>query len=153
MALTLLSPAFADGDPIPQKYARTHNNLFPPLKWIGVPDATRSLALVVEDPDAPSGLFRHCGIFNIRPTWDGLPESADTIPGPAPRFSENDFGYARYDGPQPPKGDGVHHYHFRLAALRVSSLSVPSAAGAKLMWDAALKHTLAQATLTGTFEV
>jgi hypothetical protein len=60
MTLTLLSPAFADGDPIPQKYARTHDNLFPPLKWNGVPDATQSLALVVEKT-----LMRQAGSFDI----------------------------------------------------------------------------------------
>ena len=153
MVLTLVSPAFADGDAIPPKYTRIHENLFPPLKWSGVPDGTRSFALVVEDADAPSGIFRHCGIFNIRPTLKGLPESVDTVPGQAPRFSENDFGNARYDGPQPPKDHGVHHYHFRLAALDVPNLSVPSSAGAGLMWNAARKYILAQATLTGTFEV
>lgn len=152
MALTLMSPAFADGEPIPKKYTRNGENLFPPLKWTGVPDGTRSFALVVEDPDAPSGLFRHCGMFNIPPTKDGLPESVDTSPDQGPRYSENDFGNARYDGPQPPKGHGVHHYHFRLAALDVPSLTIPGTAGVKVMWDEANKHILAKAVLTGTFE-
>ncbi|MBB3148387.1 hypothetical protein FHS21_004834 [Phyllobacterium trifolii] len=58
MVLTLVSPAFADGDAIPPKYTRIHENLFPPLKWSGVPDGTRSFALVVEDADAPTGIFR-----------------------------------------------------------------------------------------------
>lgn len=152
MTLTLISPAFADGEAIPTKYTRNHENLFPPLKWSGVPDGTRSLALVIEDPDAPSGVFRHCAIFNIPATWKDLPEGADTVVGKGLRFAENDFGNARYDGPQPPKGHGVHHYHFRLAALDVPSLSVPGMAGAKLMWREARKHTLAQAVLIGTFE-
>jgi Raf kinase inhibitor-like YbhB/YbcL family protein len=109
--------------------------------------------LIVEDPDAPSGTFRHCGIFNIPAEVNELQESADTAPGGGPRFSENDFGNARYDGPQPPRGHGVHHYHFRLAALDVANLSVPSSAGVEAMWREARKHILAQADLTGTFEV
>ncbi len=124
MTLTLMSPAFADGEPIPIKYTRNGGNLFPPLKWTGVPDGTRSFALVVEDPDAPSGLFRHCGMFNIAPTANNLSESVDTSPDQGPRYSENDFGNARYDGPQPPKGHGVHRYNFRLVALDVPNLTI-----------------------------
>lgn len=152
MALTLMSPAFADGEPIPKKYTRNGENLFPPLKWTGVPVGTRSFALVVEDPDAPSGLFRHCGMFNIPPTENSLPESVDTSPDQGPRYSENDFGNARYDGPQPPKGHGVHRYHLRLVALDVPNLTIPGTAGVKVMWDEANKHILAEAVLTGTFE-
>ena len=152
MTLTLMSPAFADGAPIPPKHSRNGENLFPPLKWSGAPEETRSFALMVEDPDAPSGLFRHCGVSNIPADWQMLGESADTAPGKAPRFFENDFGNARYDGPQPPAGHGRHRYRFRLVALDVPNLPVPANAGAKMMWDEARKHALAEATLTGTFQ-
>jgi Raf kinase inhibitor-like YbhB/YbcL family protein len=153
MSLTLVSSAFAEGGKIPEKYSRIGENLFPPLAWNGAPDGVQSFALIVEDPDAPSGTFRHCGIFNIPAEVNELPESADTAPGGGLRFSENDFGNARYDGPQPPKGHGVHHYYFRLAALDVPNLSVPSSAGIEAMWREARKHTLSQASLSGTFEV
>ncbi|MDX3927047.1 MAG: YbhB/YbcL family Raf kinase inhibitor-like protein [Shinella sp.] len=153
MALTLISPTFAEDQPIPEKHARNGENLFPPLKWSGVPEGTRSFALVVEDPDAPRGTFRHCGISNIPADWQELPESADTAPGKAPRFYKNDFGNARYDGPQPPRGDGAHHYVFRLAALDVPSLTVPDAAGVETMWNEARKHVLTEATLTGTYRL
>ena len=153
MSLTLISPAFADGERIPEKYARDGENLFPPLKWSGRPENTRSFVLIVEDPDAPRGTFRHCGVFNIPADRDGLPESVDTRPGSGPRFARNDFGDARYDGPQPPKGHGTHHYHFRLAALDVPHLTVPASAGVELLWKEASKHALAEADLVGTFEV
>ncbi|MGI0524733.1 YbhB/YbcL family Raf kinase inhibitor-like protein [Rhizobium giardinii] len=153
MSLTLVSSAFPDGGKIPRKFSRLGENLFPPLTWTGAPDGVQSYALIVEDPDAPSGTFRHCGIFNIPAEVNELRESADTAPGGGPRFSENDFGNARYDGPQPPRGHGVHHYHFRLAALDVPNLSVPSSAGIAAMWREARKHILEQADLTGTFEV
>jgi Raf kinase inhibitor-like YbhB/YbcL family protein len=152
VTLTLISPAFADGETIPIKYTRNGENLFPPLKWTGVPEGTRSFALVVEDPDAPRGLFRHCGMFNIPSTANSLAESVDTSPDRGPRYSQNDFGNARYDGPQPPQGHGVHHYHFRLAALDVPSLTTPGTAGVEVMWNEANKHALAKAVLTGTFE-
>ncbi|MGK9054231.1 YbhB/YbcL family Raf kinase inhibitor-like protein [Neorhizobium petrolearium] len=114
MTLTLISPAFADGEPIPVKYTRLGENLMPPLKWSGPPEQTKSYVLIVEDPDAPNGTFRHCGAFNIPANWNELSQSADTAPDGGPSFSQNDFGNARYDGPQPPKGHGLHHYHFRL---------------------------------------
>ncbi|MFA1622025.1 YbhB/YbcL family Raf kinase inhibitor-like protein [Rhizobium mongolense] len=152
MALTLMSPAFTQDNPIPKKYARSGENLFPPLKWGGAPQGTRSFALIVEDPDAPRGTFRHCGIANIPSDWDALAESADTAPENAPRFYKNDFGNARYDGPQPPRGDKAHHYIFRLAALDVPKLSVPGDAGIASMWNEARKHMLAEASITGTYQ-
>jgi Raf kinase inhibitor-like YbhB/YbcL family protein len=151
--MNLVSPAFAEGAQIPQKFSRLGDNVFPPLKWSGAPVEARSYVLMVEDPDAPSGTFRHCGVFNIPADWTELPESADTMSGAAPRFAENDFGNIHYDGPQPPKGHGVHHYHFRIAALDVPDLSVPASAGVEAMWREAKKHTLSQASLMGTFEV
>lgn len=153
MSLTLISPAFAEGERIPDRHTRDGDNLLPPVKWNGVPEGTKSLALIVEDPDAPRGTFRHLGVFNIPASWEGLAESADTINGGGPRFAVNDFGMARYDGPQPPKGHGVHHYHFKLAALDVPNLTIPAAAGVEAIWKAACKHTLEEAELVGTFEV
>lgn len=153
MPLTMISPAFSQGERIPDKHARDGENLLPPLKWSGVPEGTRSFTLIVEDPDAPSGTFRHLGVYNIPATWEGLPESADTRGGGGPRFAVNDFGHARYDGPQPPKGHGTHHYHFRLAALDVPHLTVPASAGVEALWKEACKHKLDEAELVGTFAV
>jgi hypothetical protein len=153
MSLVLISPAFDQGAQIPEKFSRFGENSFPPLIWNGAPSHVQSYALLVEDPDAPSGTFHHCGIFDIPADWDGLPESTHGHPEARPRFAENDFGNIRYDGPQPPKGHGVHHYHFKLAALDVPSLSVPASAGVEAMWREAKKHCLSQAELVGTFEV
>jgi Raf kinase inhibitor-like YbhB/YbcL family protein len=152
MPLVLTSAAFEDGAPIPVKHTRLGENIAPPLSWAGAPPDARSFALIVEDPDAPRGTFRHWGVYNIPSERSGLSGSSDTVPGGGPRFCENDFGNARYDGPQPPKGHGVHHYHFKLAALDVPSLSIPSSAGIDTMWKEAKKHAIADASLTGTFE-
>src|SRR5690606_5678044 len=117
MAFTLESPAFENGQTIPEAYVREGGNLSPPLRWSGAPAGTRSFLLVVEDPDAPRGVFRHWAVYDIVAERTELPEGTA---GPE-RFRQgvNDFGNDRYDGPRPPKGHGIHHYHFRLSALDV----------------------------------
>ncbi|NTJ63367.1 YbhB/YbcL family Raf kinase inhibitor-like protein [Agrobacterium rhizogenes] len=151
MALTLISKAFAEDAPIPSKHALDGENVFPPLAWGGAPEKTQSFALIIEDPDAPGGTFRHCGIANIPAEWSGLVENVDTMQEQALRFYKNDFGNARYDGPQPPDGDSPHRYVFRLAALNVPRMTLPEAAGAEAMWQKVKKHMLAEASLTGTY--
>ncbi|MGH0277240.1 YbhB/YbcL family Raf kinase inhibitor-like protein [Sinorhizobium meliloti] len=152
MTFSLISPVFADGQPIPQKYTRSGENLFPPLKWTGTPEATQSFALIVEDPDAVSGLFRHCSIINIPGSWTELPQAVDTGPERGIKFIRNDFGNARYDGPQPPSGTGVHRYRFRLAALDAANLSIPDDVGAAEAWERACKHLIGEAEIVGTYE-
>jgi len=80
MPLTLISPAFADGEELPAKYARSKDNLSPPLRWSGVPDQACSLALVLEDPDAPNGVFHHWAIYDLPSERAGLPESVEMGP-------------------------------------------------------------------------
>ncbi|ACP22552.1 putative phosphatidylethanolamine-binding protein (plasmid) [Sinorhizobium fredii NGR234] len=151
MTFSLMSPAFAEGQPIPKKYTRFGENIFPPLKWTGTPDGTQSFALIVEDPDAVRGVFRHCAIVNIPGSWTELAEAVDTGPEHAIKFIRNDFGNARYDGPQPPAGTGVHHYHFKLAALNIRNISLPDDIGAVHAFAEAGKHRIAEATLIGTY--
>jgi Raf kinase inhibitor-like YbhB/YbcL family protein len=151
MPFTLTSPAFAEGEAIPRKYARDRDNLSPPLKWAGAPAKTRSFALVVEDPDAPHGTFHHWAVYNIDAAADRLGESVETGPDKH-AYARNDFGVARYDGPEPPPGDPPHHYCFRLYALDVPSLAVARSAGAAELKHEAEKHALARAELTGTYQ-
>ncbi len=153
MPLTLISPAFADGERMPEKYTQDADNLSPPLRWAGVPPEARSLMLLVEDPDAPGGTFRHWAVYNIPPDRDGLPESVETGPNAVSlRFGRNDFGNARWDGPAPPPGHGPHRYRFRLAALDTAHLAVPSDAGAASLWNEARKHLVEEADLTAVYE-
>ncbi|MGM4984446.1 YbhB/YbcL family Raf kinase inhibitor-like protein [Rhizobium sp. OK494] len=152
MAFTLISKVFAEDEPIPRKYASDGKNLFPPLAWSGAPNKTQSFALIIEDPDASSGTFHHCGIANIPGQWAGLVESIDTMQERALRFYRNDFGNSRYDGPQPPSGDPPHRYIFRLAALYVPRLTLPEAVGVETMWRKLRKHMLAEASLTGIYQ-
>jgi Raf kinase inhibitor-like YbhB/YbcL family protein len=153
MAFTLESPAFRNGGEIPRKYARSGENVPPPLTWKDVPSGTKSLALVVEDPDAPSGTFRHWGIYDIAPERSQLLEGT-TAGATTEKLGHgvNDFGNPHYDGPQPPKGHGVHHYHFRLAALDVDALHLGPKAKVDDILGKAQPHVLAEAELVGTYE-
>jgi Raf kinase inhibitor-like YbhB/YbcL family protein len=111
-AITVTSPAFSDGGAIPPRYTCDGEDTSPSLNWTGVPPEAVSLALVMDDPDAPAGTFTHWLVWNISPDTEGLPESTageGTVQG------TNDLGVIGYGGPCPPAG--VHRYRFRILAL------------------------------------
>ncbi|HEY3778716.1 MAG TPA: YbhB/YbcL family Raf kinase inhibitor-like protein [Rhizomicrobium sp.] len=147
MTFALSSPAFAANGKIPQTHAQAGRNISPPLSWSGVPEQAKSLVLIVEDPDAPVGTFTHWAAYDIPPDRRELPEAAHGL-----KQGRNDMGHARYDGPKPPKGHGLHHYHFRLSALDVPSLDLPADASYREIKAAVRGHTLAETELVGTFE-
>jgi Raf kinase inhibitor-like YbhB/YbcL family protein len=152
MPFTITSPAFQNGEVIPLRYTRDGENLSPPLEWRDAPPETKSYMLIVEDPDAPSRTFRHWAMYNIPASETGLPEGASGQgPGKAGE-GVNGFRNARYDGPQPPKGHGPHHYHFRLAALDVPRLDIPASARAEDIWTTAQPHVVAEAEVVGVYE-
>lgn len=151
--MQLHTPAFKHGTRIPRRYSGDGDDLSPPLEWTGAPDGTRSFALVVEDPDAPRGHFRHWGVYDIAADRDGLPEGAGSgTPARPLGLTHNDFGHARYNGPLPPHGHGVHHYHFRLFALDVAHLDLPEQARVGDLLAALEGHVLASAELTGLYD-
>lgn len=152
MAFMITSPAFDSGDVIPTRYTRDGENLSPPLEWQEAPPETKSFLILVEDPDAPSGTFRHWAIYNLPASETGLPEGASGQSQGGAGEGVNGFGNARYDGPQPPKGHGPHHYHFRLAALDVPQLNVSTSAKAEDIWAKAQPHIIAEAEMVGTYE-
>jgi Raf kinase inhibitor-like YbhB/YbcL family protein len=153
MALTLEAPAFAPGQRSPEQFARDSANVSPRLEWSGAPMDTRSYALVVEDPDAPYGTFRHWAAYDIPGDAEWLDEGAGSgTRGAAIRMAANDWGDAKYDGPQPPAGRGTHRYRFRLFALDVPRLGLPDDATADQVLEAAREHSIAEADLVGTFE-
>jgi Raf kinase inhibitor-like YbhB/YbcL family protein len=153
MAFRLASPAFAEGQRIPERYSRDGGNVSPPLEWHEAPRNTRSFAVVVEDPDAPRGTFRHWAVYNVPPAYQGLGENTGSMNSGIPlEMAVNDFGNRTYDGPQPPQGHGVHHYHFRLLALDVPELRLPAKATVKDVLDAAHPHVIAAAETVGTFQ-
>jgi Raf kinase inhibitor-like YbhB/YbcL family protein len=145
--ISLTSDAFTDGQQIPAQFSCDGANRSPALKWGEPPQGTRSFALVIDDPDAPSGTFRHWAAYDI-------PASARGIAGGEKAGTEvtNDAGTVGYTGPCPPPGNGVHHYHFKLFALDVDRLNL--AAGAKVadVAAAASAHAIGQGELVGTYE-
>jgi Raf kinase inhibitor-like YbhB/YbcL family protein len=149
MTFQLTSPAFSDGGNIPDKYSRDGSNISPPLVWSDVPDGTKSLALIMDDPDAPSGLFVHWILYGIPTNINKIAEGEhvpSTIPGS--RHGHNGFGTLGYDGPQPPKG--THRYYFHLFALNKDPALKSGATQSEL--NVAMQgHILAEAQLMGRF--
>jgi len=143
----LKSDAFQDGQPIPTEFTCDGANQTPTLHWGDPPAGTRSFALVIDDPDAPSGTFRHWGVFDI-------PASARSIGGNQRIGTEvsNDKGTKGYTGPCPPNGNGVHHYHFKLFALDTDKLGLSADAKVVDVENAARQHAIAEGELVGTYE-
>jgi Raf kinase inhibitor-like YbhB/YbcL family protein len=142
----LHSSAFDHGGPIQRRHSREGEDLSPPLSWSAVPQGTRSLALLVDDPDAPAGTFRHWLGWRLGPGAEGLGEREA-----APVEGRNDFGTSGYRGPCPPPRHGRHRYSFRLYALD-SDPDLPPGAGKRELERALDGHTQAVAELIGTYE-
>jgi Raf kinase inhibitor-like YbhB/YbcL family protein len=142
----LTSTAFEEGQPIPERYSCDGDNASPPLSWASLPEGTRSVALIVHDPDAPSGDFTHWVGWNIDPEAGGLDEGAH-----APREGTNGFGETGYDGPCPPADDGAHRYVHELFALD-TELELEPEASREQLEDAIDGHVLGGAELVGTYE-
>jgi Raf kinase inhibitor-like YbhB/YbcL family protein len=141
----LTSPAFEHGGEVPPRHTGDGEDVSPQLVWQGVPDGTRSLALVVHDPDAPSGDFVHWVAWGIDPGEEMLAEGAS-----APSEGANGFGDAGYRGPAPPPGHGDHRYFFRLHALDVEPELDPGASREELE-RAVEGHVVATAELVGRY--
>ncbi|MFB6104936.1 MAG: YbhB/YbcL family Raf kinase inhibitor-like protein [Halobacteriaceae archaeon] len=150
MTLTLSSPAFGDGDPIPPEYGYTDRNVNPPLTFTGAPDDAVSLALVMDDPDAvePAGkIWDHWVVWNIDPGRTEIPEDWD-IDGNGAETGTNDYGERGYGGPNPP--DGKHMYRFELYALD-TSLDLSTDTDADALRDAIEGTVLETAALHGSY--
>lgn len=151
MPLMLASPAFPPGGAIPAEYTCSGADISPPLTWSGVPAGAKSLVLVVEDPDAPSGTFRHWAVFDIPARAHELAAGyRANRPAGALRQARNDFGGLGYGGPCPPPGP-AHHYQFRLLAIGRPRLDLSSSATALEVLQAAQPYVIQRAELVGTF--
>lgn len=117
--MQLKSSAFENEERIPRQYTCEGDNLSPPFSWDGVPKEAKKLALVVDDPDAPGGMFTHWVVYNLPvvPTQLKEGESLEDRLSEGMREGFNDFGRQGYGGPCPPRGHGEHRYFFRLYAL------------------------------------
>lgn len=151
--MDITSPAFDHGGAIPARYTCEGVDISPPLQWRNVPNGTRSLVLIVDDPDAPDPrapkmTWVHWVLANLPPEIDGLPEGVDALPGRTVQ-GRNDWNRTGYGGPCPPVGR--HRYVHKLYALDtlLTGLAQPS----KPQVEAAMRgHVLAHAELVGTYE-
>lgn len=152
MSLRVSSDAFQQNQSIPEHYTREGANVSPTLSWQGEPSQTASFALIVEDPDAPRGVFTHWVCFNIPAQTHGLPPGVPqrgTL-GEGMVQGRNDFGDIGYDGAQPPSGP-PHHYHFSVYALD-TKLPLREGASKQDVLHAMQGHILEQAELIGLFQ-
>ena len=144
-SLTVTSSAFSDGGKIPKKYTCDDSNVSPPLRIEKLPKAVKSLALIVDDPDAPGRTWTHWLVWNIDPKATEIGENS--VPQDAVQGT-SDFGSARYGGPCPPSGS--HRYYFRAFALD-AVLSLPSSATKSAVEKAMAGHIIAKGSLMGTY--
>ena len=155
MALSISSPAFSAGGAIPATFTCEGQDLSPELTWSGVPTGTKSLALIVDDPDAPDPakpktVYVHGVLFNIPASATGLPQAvaAGSLP-PGTQEGTNDWNRTGYGGPCPPVGR--HRYFFKLFALD-TVLNGLGAATKKDLLNAMQGHILEQAEVIGTYK-
>ena len=151
--MTISSPSFADGGEMAKKFTCDGVDVSPQLTWSGAPAATKSFALVVDDPDAPAGTWNHWAIWNIPGRLHGLPEGVAKTSHLPDGSSQgvNDFKRSGYNGPCPPAGKG-HRYYFKLFALD-ENLEVTSQDAGKPELEKAMKgHILAQAEWMGRYK-
>jgi Raf kinase inhibitor-like YbhB/YbcL family protein len=150
MTLKLTSTAFVEGAAIPARHTCDGENLSPPLAWEGVPEGTKTLALVADDPDAPRGTWVHWVVYGIPAATRTLPENlpARETLDDGTRQGTNDFQKPGYGGPCPPSG--THRYYFKLYALD-TDLTLPPAATKDQLLKALDTHILAQGELMGRY--
>ncbi|HYT90272.1 MAG TPA: YbhB/YbcL family Raf kinase inhibitor-like protein [Gemmataceae bacterium] len=151
MTIALSSPAFREGETIPQQYTGDGKDVSPALQWTAVPEGTRSLVLICDDPDAPRGTWTHWVLFNlpadVRELAEGVPPKEELANGA--RQGKNDFKKIGYGGPAPPRGK-PHRYFFKLYALD-TSLDLKAGASKDEVVAAMKGHVLGEGQLMGKY--
>lgn len=140
--LIITSPAFSEGSDIPAKYSCKGDNINPAIRIGSIPSDAKSLAVIVEDPDAPRGIFDHWVAWNLRPLNTIEENSKDGVQG------NNSKGKTGYTGPCPPSG--THRYQFKVYALD-EMLELPVGTNKENLMNAMKEHVIAGGELTGKF--
>ena len=151
MEIKITSSAFEDGGLIPAQYTCDAKDISPPLQWEAVPDATASIAVICDDPDAPMGTWVHWVLFNLPGDTKELAENFpddETLPD-GTRQGITDFGSTGYGGPCPPSG--THRYFFKIYALDKKIELATIADKAKLL-EAMAGHIIGQGQLVGKYK-
>jgi Raf kinase inhibitor-like YbhB/YbcL family protein len=151
MEIKVTSSAFAEGGLIPAKYTCDGSDISPPLQWEAVPEGTKSIALISDDPDAPMGTWVHWVLFNLPAETKKLEENIPpdkTLPNGA-RQGTTDFKRIGYGGPCPPSG--THRYYFKIYALD-TKLDLATGAKKSELLKAMEGHILGQGQLMGKYK-
>lgn len=143
--MIIASEAFKNNDYIPGKYTCDGLNVNPPLRFADIPEGTVSLALIVDDPDSPSGVWTHWLVWNVTPDTSSIAENSIPAGSSSGRTT---FGESKYGGPCP--GSGTHHYEFKLYALD-TRLNLPPSASKTELETAMQGHVIIDAKLTGLY--
>ena len=144
-SLSISAPAFGVGKPMPAKFADKGENLSPGLQIRNVPANAKSLVMIVDDPDSPSGLWTHWLVWNLPATTSVIAEAA--LPTGAVQ-GQNSFGRDRYDGPAPPSG--THRYYFHVFALD-TTLPLPEGSSRDALISAMKGHIVGTGETFGTY--
>ncbi|MCL7413792.1 MAG: YbhB/YbcL family Raf kinase inhibitor-like protein [ANME-2 cluster archaeon] len=150
--ISISSEAFEDGSSIPVEHTCDGDDRSPALSWEGIPNGTRSIALIMDDPDAPGRTFVHWVIYNIPADSVGLPAAVpkDTSLNDGSTQGKNDFGKIGYNGPCPPPGK-PHRFFFKVYALD-TRLNLKSDVTRSQLESAMKGHILAQGNITGKYQ-
>lgn len=143
--MNISSPAFVHQQKIPSQYTCSGDNISPPLQFGNVPQEAKSLVLIVDDPDAPSGTWAHWVVYNIAPNISEVRENS--IPDNGIEATTS-FGNTGYGGPCPPSGE--HRYFFKLYAIN-TLLNLPEDANKQIVEEAMQGHIVGQAELIGLY--
>jgi Raf kinase inhibitor-like YbhB/YbcL family protein len=148
--MKLFCSAFHNGEEIPAKYTCDGHDISPPLEWSDVPDSAKTLVLIVDDPDAPRGVFLHWLLYDLPATEKGLTEGVgiEATEAGGAKQGKNGFGRFGYGGPCPPRG--THRYFFRLYAIDCK-LDLPGNCARPKVETAMHGHVVAQAELMGRY--
>lgn len=152
MALELESAAFKNGEFIPVKYTCKGEDVSPPLEWKGVPENAKSIAIILDDPDAPMGTWVHWVLYEIPANKRKLPEGLkkDKVLDDGSKQGMTDFGRVGYGGPCPPPGP-AHRYFFRIYAID-GKLDLKPGLRKNAFLDAVKDHVIEEAELMGKFK-
>jgi Raf kinase inhibitor-like YbhB/YbcL family protein len=148
VTIEVSSSAFEPGATIPKKHTGEGQDVSPPLEWGGLPQRTEEIAIICDDPDAPTQKpFVHWVVYKIPADRKGLPEGSTE----GALEGKNDFGGRGYGGCMPPRGHGVHHYHFKVYALG-AELDTPAGLSKDELLSAMEGRILDEGELVGTYE-
>lgn len=143
--MELMSPVIVNGGKIPKEFTGEGDDISPPLHIKNIPPETKSLVLIMDDPDAPSGIFTHWVVYDIDPNARTFDKGK--VPATA-RLGKNDFGRVQYGGPMPPSGE--HRYFFNAYALD-TLLTMPEGATRDAVEKAMNTHVIDRAKLMGRY--